>query len=516
MTEVRNLGGVHDAGFATRSAERTDPVALPGLKLVVLGLVALTAIRLAGLYFSTVDLFFDEAQYWVWSHEFAFGYFSKPPLLAWIIAASDVVCGDGEACVRAAAPVIYLGSSLPLYVLGKELYGPRVGVWAAICFALGPAMVFSTRIISTDVPLIFCWTLALLAYVKLWRGASWQWALVLGAALGVGMLAKYAMIYFLLCAAGAALVDRDARALLVRRETWLALVVALACLAPNIYWNLAHDFVTLRHTGENIHGTGFSLRPLLAAEFLGSQFAVAGPIVFATFLVALVRIKSLTREDAVMLAFALPILALVTCLSLVRAANANWAAPAVVSLTVFAVAIWLRESHRYALWLTVGLGVVVQAVLIVGDARAYRVSVPLLGERQADVYRRTLGWRELGERSAQIANSIGARIVVAESRAEVATLIYYLRNHPVDVKSWRTVITVKHHFDLTRAFTGNVAGPVLFIAGCDASNVLKRFYDDVTPLGAFQVATGPNSRRHFHAFKLTAQRQPIEPTPPCG
>ena len=91
----------------------------PGFPLLLAILLALTALRVIGLYASRVDLFFDEAQYWVWSRDLAFGYFSKPPLLAWIIAASDRVCGSGEACVRLASPIFYLGTSLVTYAIAR-------------------------------------------------------------------------------------------------------------------------------------------------------------------------------------------------------------------------------------------------------------------------------------------------------------------------------------------------------------------------------------------------------------
>src|SRR5918997_5931942 len=81
----------------------------------VLIVAAVTAVRLVGLMVSDVDLFFDEAQYWAWSREPAFGYFSKPPLLAWIIAAAEFVCGSSEACIRAPSPILYLGTSLVSY-----------------------------------------------------------------------------------------------------------------------------------------------------------------------------------------------------------------------------------------------------------------------------------------------------------------------------------------------------------------------------------------------------------------
>ena len=48
--------------------------------LAILGVVL--AIRLAGLALSGADLYFDEARYWAWAQEPAFGYYRKPPLIA--------------------------------------------------------------------------------------------------------------------------------------------------------------------------------------------------------------------------------------------------------------------------------------------------------------------------------------------------------------------------------------------------------------------------------------------------
>ena len=50
---------------------------------------------------------------------------------------------------------------------GNALYDARTGFWAAMLTALGTGAVFSARIMSTDVPLVMFWALALLAYVRL-------------------------------------------------------------------------------------------------------------------------------------------------------------------------------------------------------------------------------------------------------------------------------------------------------------------------------------------------------------
>ena len=210
----------HDGRVGTNRAFRFD-LSTIGFQHVLIVLVALTAIRIVGLYFSVVDLFMDEAQYWAWSRELAYGYFSKPPLLAWIIAATDQVCGNGEACVRLASPLLHLATGLLVYAIAKELYGRQTAAWAALAYGFGPGVVFSARIISTDVPLLLFWAVALLAYLKLLAKPDWRWATTFGVAMGLGILAKYAMVYFLLGAGCAAWFDRDSREWLKRPQTWM-------------------------------------------------------------------------------------------------------------------------------------------------------------------------------------------------------------------------------------------------------------------------------------------------------
>jgi 4-amino-4-deoxy-L-arabinose transferase-like glycosyltransferase len=490
--------------------------AMPSFALAVAILAVLTAVRLIALRYSVVDLFFDESQYWTWSREFAFGYFSKPPLLAWVIGIADSVCGSSEACVRAASPVLHFGLYLLVYAIANDVYDERTAFWSALTMALTTGAVFSARIISTDVPLLFFWALALLAYVKLLRGPDWRWAIVLGVAFGFGMLAKYAMAYFFLGAALAAVFDRDARAVALRPQTWAALVIALLVLAPNVAWNAANGFVTLKHTGQNIHGGGLQLMPIKALEFVASQFAVFGPIVFGALLVVFARFKSpsLTRADRLMVAFAVPPLVLVTALAFVRSAHGNWAAPAIVSGVIVVTAVWVRQEMWRWLKASLIIGVVVQAVLIVGDALADRLSIPALG-RKADLYERTLGWRALGEASARLARETGAPTVAAEQRADIASLNYYLRGEKRAVLAWPVGSTPDNHFDLASAVTATTAEPVLFVTPCPRPERLARQYRNVTPLGPFDARKGPTSARRYHAFLLSGNRGPIEPLGRC-
>src|SRR6266404_6142947 len=208
----------------------------------------LTIARLVALRFSVVDLFPDEARYWWWSQTPAFGYSSKPPLIAWIIAVATNFCGSSEAGVRAAAPVYYAGTALVGFFIARHLYGERVGLWSGLCLTLATGVVYSARIISTDVALLFFWAVALLAYLKMIDARGYAWPVVFGLALGFGMLAKYAMIYFLLAIVAVSLIDPAARALWRQLRFWSALAIGLLLVSPNLIWNATHHFATFHYT----------------------------------------------------------------------------------------------------------------------------------------------------------------------------------------------------------------------------------------------------------------------------
>lgn len=484
---------------------------------LVVMLAALTAFRIIGLKFSVVDLFYDEAQYWAWAQDPAFGYFSKPPLLAWVIAATTKVCGDGEACIRAASPVLYFAISIVAYFIALRLYGARTAFWTGLCLALAPGVVFSSRIISTDVPLLLCWAVALLAYIRLLDNRDWRWAVMLGVALGFGMLAKYAMAYFVLGAALAAWIDPRARDLFRHRMWWIAMAIAALLLLPNLIWVATHDFATIKHTGDNISGgAGIGLRPFNALTFIASQFGVIGPIVFAVFLAALLRPLpvALEQADRILIAFALPPLVLVAITAIFTHANANWAAASAISVTIVAVAILVRLGSSRWLRATVAIGLVAQIALPIADAFANKISFTFLAK--PDVYARTVGWRALSEGVANAALANGAKAIVADQRDVAASLIYYARKSGLPVLSWRTSRTFNHQFDIDRPLTLQSPEPLLYATGCYLPARLANHFATVEALPGVAAPSGRHSSRAVLLYKLSGNRGNDAPLGPCA
>ena len=72
----------------------------------------LTAYRFSMLWVSVLPLHFDEAQYWIWAQNLDWGYFSKPPLIAWMIALWQYLLGT-SVCAKVTCTVYACSDDLP-------------------------------------------------------------------------------------------------------------------------------------------------------------------------------------------------------------------------------------------------------------------------------------------------------------------------------------------------------------------------------------------------------------------
>jgi len=482
---------------------------LATVPLLLLSLVGLLLVRLVALYFNATDLFFDEAQYWTWAREPAFGYYSKPPLVAALIGASSAVCGDGTFCVRLASPLLHTLTAGLVFLIGRRLYDDRVGFWAAICSATLPGVSLSSGIISTDVPLLTCWALALLGLVGLIQDRrDWAAAIALGLGVGLGLNAKYAMAFFPLSLAVWLIATPSARPLLRDPRLWVGLALGLALIAPNLAWNTANKFATFAHTADNAKWGGSLLHPGKAMEFVAAQAAVFGPILIGGLVLALTRgwRDGLSHADRLLVCFTLPVLVVITAQSLVSRAHANWAATAYVAASVLVPATLLRLRRDSWLKASLGLHLAVLAVLAIGTGLAGRLKLPLIG----DPFQRTLGWSDLAERTTAVLAEARARgepfaSVIADERAVTAALLYYMRHEPTPIKAWLSGPRPLDHYELTRPFRSVDAPALLVSVRRDAERITDRF-EHATPVTREMVPAGLGTPRQVHYFRLIGLR----------
>jgi 4-amino-4-deoxy-L-arabinose transferase-like glycosyltransferase len=468
-------------------------------------LAAITVARVIYLTIHPFDLHPDEAQYWVWSRDLAFGYYSKPPVVAWLIAATTAICGNGEACVRVSAPLLHFAAALAIYGVGHRLYDRRIGFWSALIYVTLPGVSFSAVVLSTDAPLLLCWALALYALVRVLQENSWLWWLALGAAVGFGLLSKYAMVFFLLSMALYLILERRAvRASLPGFGARLTVALGLAALIylPNLLWNATNGFVSYAHTEDNVNLSGDLFRFDTLFEFIGAQFGVFGPILFALLLVILLRWRGWVhdRRRLLLVCFTLPTLALMIGQAFLSRANANWAAPVYVAASVLVTA-WAFEGARAAikgpggdwrgraLWLS---GSVLLHVAAIAALCAFLVATygrPDALPAKADPFKRVRGWHELGASINLARREFGAMPLLVDERKLMAEVLYYGRPWSAGAVKWRPN-RIHDHFDLTRPFVELAPGRMMLVTERqDASAITSRFaHSDIlaeirTPIG---------------------------------
>jgi len=280
--------------------------------------VAAAAALLRALAFGGLELYNDEAYYWLWSHRPAFGYFDHPPMVAWLIGLSRLAV-PGEVGVRL---LFFACGGLAVAFAGlaaREISDhPRAPAWAALLAATAPLLTITGALALPDAPVEAAFAASTWLVARA-RGRRWIWA---GVAVGLALLSKFTAA--LLAPALLLLVAWDGE---LRRELrtpwpWLGAAVAVAIFVPCLAWNATHDWVAIRFQLWHGFRGGGSLLGFL--EYLGAMLGGAGPVALAVGVAALLRART-SPERRVAAVTLLPLA--VTLYSAMRGpVEANWAA----------------------------------------------------------------------------------------------------------------------------------------------------------------------------------------------
>ncbi len=476
-----------------------------GLALALLFFV--TAVRLAVLANEYYPLHGDEAQYWLWSKDLDWGYYSKPPLLTWIIAVSTGFLGDREFGVRFASPLLHFLTALVIYRIGEKLYDRRIGFYSALTYGLLPAVGFSALIMSTDVPLLLCWALGLYAYLEVQAAKPRpHWWLLLGAAIGFGMLAKYAMIFFLGGLGIHLLLWR--RDLLRAVPFWAAMAVAGLIFAPNLWWNIQHQFATFTHTAANANLGGSLFHPHKLAEFLGGQLGVFGPLLFPVLIVGLatalllplMRRRRPEERAGLLAAFALPPLLVMTIVAFLSRANANWAATAYVSASVLVVALTLDRA-RWRWIIPASLAV---HGLLMGVGYAYHDLAKLAGieltRRTDPALKAVMGSPALGKAVGQALQQMPGAVLMTDERMIFALLAFYVRPPALQVQ-WNPDGRIQNHFELVTRVEDFRNDEILYVTRHATPDALARFRE-TSRIGKITIPLAKDYAKEFYLFRV--------------
>jgi hypothetical protein len=466
-----------------------------------------TLIKIVWLGLSQVDLGPDEAQYWWWSKSFDVGYFSKPPMIAWLIGLTTSLFGDAEWAVRLMSPLLTAGTAIMIYLIGKALYDQRTGFWAGIIWSTLPVILLSNMIISTDLPLLFFWSVALYAFIRLGDAhsqAAYGWAIFLGLGIGLGMLSKYAMIYFPLGMALAALLSAKARKSLRAGPLVIALLLTIMLFLPNILWNAANDFHTLEHTGENASWSTNMFNFDELAEFFFAQFLVAGPLIFGFFLWHFFRkhkqaesTNGANHTDSLLLGFALPPLIVICLQAFISKANANWAMATYPSLVILVTALALRWQKVWILKTSVAGHAVVGLMMV-----ALSINMALADSIGASAaFKRHRYWAEQAEELSKAA--AGYDIILVDDRELMGNLLYYMRDRNTDIYAWDLNRRVDNHYEAFFKYDPSLGDRALLIAKHPQYIHAYAEFQNILDVGSVSQDTKVTCPRTYTLYELS-------------
>lgn len=351
------------------------------LKAVVLGvLICCGAIHLAP----------DEAQYWTWSQALDWGYYSKPPAIAWQIRLTTAIFGNTEFGVRFGA--LLIGFLLPcvVYFSARAMtLSLRIAFWAGMLTAFSPLGIFLSFAATTDGGSILFFTLAMATLaigIQRPQGPSY---LLIGLWIFCGALFKWvAFVAWPLIFVFLFFYPNLRKKSLI----WGLLISCLA-LFPSLYWNVSHDFATFKHVGGNIV-QGSEKKSGNVFDFTLAQIGLLSPV-YAIFLIAglfaIFRKEHRSFRPLVICAGVTSAVLIYIVFSFFQKMQPNWALY-LYPIGFVVAAWWACGKQTASKWLPIGTCL---SVLFVAVALA----IPWMQSKgyfqipyKANPFRQNLGW----------------------------------------------------------------------------------------------------------------------------
>ena len=469
-------------------------------------LVVFFLIRL--IYIRLLPIVPQEAYYWSYAKHPALSYFDHPPMTAWTIALFTAIGGDTPFFVRIGT-VIYTTATLAvLFAATRILFGSaRLALAAGILSMCTVFIPLSATVATPDPPLLFFWSLILLAMAKLLRTGQARWWYLAGASLGLGMLSKYS----------AALVvpgifvwiawDRDRGRWLLTPHPYLALAMGLVLFSPVILWNARNEWASFAFQSSRRFGEMGTFRPLYFFKLLGSQAALLTPYILLVVLAGWGWAGAhwwRTRDERFGLLFwlAAPVYAVFTAASFRSLVKMNWMAPAYMSSLIAAVA-WLthspgRVAAHFRKWARPGLALALFLLLVAHILPLTRI-VPL---GRADTWN---GWPELTRKVLETKTEMGPGAFVFSSEYKISSEISFHSPHHEDTCMSEIIggDGLQYRF-WTKP--GELVGrnAVFATDNKDVNNTvarLKSYFADVRPEPPLKIVYGGKTFRTFYLYR---------------
>lgn len=223
------------------------------------------------------DLHRDEYLHLDQANHLAWGYSSVPPVTSWISLLIKLL--GGSVFWVKFFPALF--GALTMVVVWKTTEVLKGNLFAQCLASLGVLLSVLLRVNTLYQPNsldILCWTGTYFVVIKYLDTPKSKWLYVTAAVFAIGFLNKYNIV-FLLLGLLPALICSPERKLLYHKHLYLAAVLGLLLVLPNLIWQYQHDFPVQKHLKELsktqlIHVNMLDFLKSQVLFFLGSFFVI--------------------------------------------------------------------------------------------------------------------------------------------------------------------------------------------------------------------------------------------------
>lgn len=205
--------------------------------------IVLVSLLMRLVWMNYNGLLVEEAYYWNYAQHLDFSYFDHPPMVAVLIKISTMLFGLHDFSVHFPAIFCWMLTSVFIFKL-TELMTRGAGWYAVMLFAILPYFFMQSVVTTPDTPVMVCWSAALYyLYRSLILNESRGWYAA-GVCLGLGMISKYTIVLLALPTLLYLITVPTARTWFIRKEPYIAVLIALILFTPVIYWNATHEWAS--------------------------------------------------------------------------------------------------------------------------------------------------------------------------------------------------------------------------------------------------------------------------------
>jgi len=479
-------------------------------------LLAILALRIGFLVFNGLDLIGDESYYWDWSRQPDWCYYSKPPMVAWLIGASTWLFGDTAWAVRLPAVLLGTGFLYYLHATARAFYGTRAAALTLLLVLATPNNVLANFLMTIDPPL-YCFWIAAVYYLRraVFDGdqRAWLWA---GCATALALLSKQAALLQPLALA-VFLGASTARRRHFRGDFWRYLAPVVLAAVPILVWNDQHDWVMFGHSKSHFGNEGeFDAWRRLrdVRDFWFYQLLLLNPLMFvltlATALRGLSGFRQWDDERRFLWLMGPAWLLLILALSFGQKVQGNWPMPFYFTGLILVAG----AAPAPGRWLKAGLAVGLAMVLLTYALPAVLQALNLQNSK-LDPTKRFKQWRVLAERINTYRTESGSDrpvLVTVGHRFLASQLAFYLPDHP-RVYRYEASGGVTSQYEVWPGPNERLGQPAFLVADIQAARFDKRWSDSLeglTLLGEVADPAKPSTKYYvYRAEKLKAWPAPL-------